>query len=59
MDSYSASSSAENDEEILPFEISDETLEMAAGTMTEPAISFPGAPTVSVLVVCCSVDERR
>lgn len=59
MDGCSANPGAENTEEMLTVEIADETLEMAASTMTEPAMTFPGSPTVSVLVVCCSVDENR
>jgi hypothetical protein len=43
--------------EILHAEISDAALE-AAATATAPggAMSFPNAPTVSILVVCCSFD---
>jgi hypothetical protein len=58
MERSGTSPSAENKEEMLLFEIPDETLETAANTMTGPAMSLPGAPTVSVLVVCCSVDEN-
>lgn len=42
------------DEEILSFEISDAALEAAAMAMPGAAMSFPNAPTVSVLVVCCA-----
>ncbi len=42
------------DDDILTFEVSDETLEAAACMATYPAVSFPNAPTVSILVACCS-----
>jgi hypothetical protein len=42
------------DEDILSFEVSDEALEGAASAPTGAAMSFPNAPTVNVLVVCCS-----
>ncbi len=45
-----------NDADILAFEISDAALEAAACTMPGAAMSFPNAPTVSILVVCCSND---
>jgi len=44
------------DEDILRFDISDTALEIAAHAMPGAAMSFPNAPTVSVLVVCCSQD---
>ncbi len=44
-------------EDILTFEVSDEALEAAASTTTGMAASFPGAPTISVLVMCCSNDD--
>jgi len=44
-------------EAILSLEVSDEALEAAASN-TPPAagaaMSFPNAPTVSILVMCCS-----
>ena len=43
-----------NDDEILRFEVSDAELEAAADTTRGAAMSFPGAPTVSILIVCCS-----
>jgi len=44
------------DEDILACDISDTALEIAAQAMPGAALSFPNAPTVSVLVVCCSQD---
>jgi hypothetical protein len=43
-----------SDDEIVSFHISDEALE-AAASATEPlaAMSFPNAPTVSILIMCC------
>jgi hypothetical protein len=51
-----ASDYEQSDEDILAFEISDEALEAAASAMPGAAMSFPNAPTVSILVVCCSND---
>jgi hypothetical protein len=43
-----------SDEEIVPFHISDEALEAAAGAAGPvAAMSFPNAPTVSILIMCC------
>ena len=46
-----------SDEEIVPFHISDEALEAAAGAAGAAgpvaAMSFPNAPTVSILIMCC------
>jgi hypothetical protein len=37
------------------YEISDEALEAAAnGRAAGAAMSFPNAPTVSILIMCCS-----
>ena len=41
-------------QDILTLELSDEALEAAASM--HAAITFPAAPTVSVLVVCCGND---
>lgn len=45
----------ENDETILACDISDEALEAAASQTSDgaAAMSFPNAPTVSILVMCC------
>ena len=45
----------ESDEAVLGCEVSDEELE-AAGSPTlngATAMSFPNAPTVSILIMCC------
>ena len=47
----------QSSETILAFEISDELLEAAASNKTAVAVaamSFPNAPTVSILIMCCS-----
>jgi hypothetical protein len=44
------------DEDILTLEVSDAALEAAASPTTGAAMSFPGSPTVSILVLCCSND---
>ncbi|MGA2895602.1 MAG: hypothetical protein ABSE22_22305 [Xanthobacteraceae bacterium] len=46
----------QSDQAILSFEVSDEALEAAASTLRGGAMSFPNAPTVNVLVVCCGND---
>ena len=47
------------DDDILGFEVSDAALEAAAGTaIPGGALSFSNAPTVSILVICCSIDNR-
>jgi len=39
----------------LQYDISDEALEAAAsGRGAAAAMSFPNAPTVSILIMCCS-----
>lgn len=45
----------ESDEAILACEVSDEALEAAAAETTDgsAAMSFPNAPTVSILIICC------
>ncbi len=45
-----------DDADLLSFEISDAALEAAASALPGAAFSFPNAPTVSLLVVCCSND---
>jgi hypothetical protein len=47
-----------DDDDILDFDVSDEALESAASTTPMPAaaMSFPSAPTVSILIICCSND---
>jgi hypothetical protein len=47
----------QSDEAILSLEVSDEALEAAASgapSAAGAAMSFPNAPTVSILVMCCS-----
>jgi len=46
----------QSDEDLLVFEVSDEALEAAASPRTGPVMSFPNAPTVNVLIVCCGND---
>jgi hypothetical protein len=45
----------ESDETILTCEVSDEALEAAATPTSDgvAAMSFPNAPTVSILIICC------
>jgi hypothetical protein len=46
-----------DDDDILSFGVSDATLEAAANTaIPGGALSFPNAPTVSILIHCCSID---
>ncbi|HXX52902.1 MAG TPA: hypothetical protein VEI98_16730 [Xanthobacteraceae bacterium] len=44
------------DDDILRFEVSDAALEAAAQAMPGAAMSFPNAPTVNILVICCNFD---
>jgi len=48
------------DDDMLDCVVSDEALEAAASIAAGAAMSFPGAPTVNVLVMCCgnNVDAR-
>lgn len=46
-----------SDADLLNFDISDDALEAAAST--GPAFSFPNAPTLSVLVMCCDNGAAR
>ena len=45
-----------SDEQILTFEVSDAALEAAASALPGAAMSFPNAPTVNIVVVCCGND---
>jgi len=46
---------SESDQDILACEVSDEALEAAAAEARDgsAAMSFPNAPTVSILIICC------
>jgi hypothetical protein len=45
------------DADILSFDAPDAALERAASAaVVGGAMSFPNAPTVSILIMCCSVD---
>ena len=45
------------DDDIFRCDVSDAALEAAAmASVPGGAMSFPNAPTVSILVVCCSFD---
>jgi hypothetical protein len=44
-------------DDIFGFEVSDAALEAAANAaIPGGALSFPNAPTVSILIICCSID---
>jgi hypothetical protein len=45
-----------SDDDIVAFDIADDALEAAAGAPADPAVTFVGAPTVSILFACCSND---
>jgi len=47
----------QSDTSILMVEVSDEELEAAARTTTYAAMTFPSAPTLSVVVLCCGNDD--
>jgi hypothetical protein len=46
----------ESDETVLECDVTDEALEAAAAETRDgsAAMSFPNAPTVSILIMCCS-----
>jgi hypothetical protein len=47
-------------DDILNFDVSDAALEKAAAAIpggAGGAMSFPNAPTVSILVICCSFND--
>ena len=44
------------EDDILQCDVSDATLEKAATAIPGGALSFPNAPTVSIIVICCSFD---
>jgi len=50
---YITNDFAQSDEDILSFDVSDAALEAAASAIPGAAMSFPNAPTVSVVIVCC------
>ena len=45
-----------SDDDIFSAELPDATLEAAAQAIPGAAMSFPNAPTVSILVICCNID---
>jgi hypothetical protein len=44
------------EDDFLCCDVSDTALERAATAIPGGALSFPNAPTVSILVICCSFD---
>jgi len=44
---------AQSDEDILTVDIPDAALEAAASAIPGAAMSFPNAPTVSIVIICC------
>ena len=54
---FAQTSSQTGEQDILHCDVSDAALEAAASTaIAGGAMSFPNAPTVSILVICCSFD---
>ena len=45
-----------SDDDIFGFDVPDAALEAAAQAMPGAAMSFPNAPTVNIIVICCSFD---
>jgi hypothetical protein len=43
----------QNDEDVFSFTVSDDALEAAADPTAGAAMSFPNAPTVSIVFACC------
>jgi hypothetical protein len=48
--------SDQNDEDFFAFTVSDDALEAAASPTAGGAMSFPNAPTVSIVFACCGND---
>jgi hypothetical protein len=46
----------QSDEDVFAFTVSDDALEAAASPTVGAAMSFPNAPTVSILFACCGND---
>ena len=44
------------DDDIFGAELPDAALEAAARAIPGAAMSFPNAPTVNILVICCNFD---
>jgi hypothetical protein len=54
---FAQSGGQTGEDDILRCDVSDAALETAAmASVPGGAMSFPNAPTVSILVVCCSFD---
>jgi hypothetical protein len=45
-----------SDDDIFSADLPDAALEAAARAIPGTAMSFPNAPTVSILVICCNND---
>jgi hypothetical protein len=45
--------SDQNDEDFFTLAVSDDALEAAANPVGRAAMSFPNAPTVSIVFACC------
>jgi hypothetical protein len=45
-----------SDDDIFSADLPDAALEAAAQAIPGTAMSFPNAPTVSILVICCNID---
>jgi hypothetical protein len=55
-----AQSGSQAAEDILHLDVSDAALERAAAAIpggAGGAMSFPNAPTVSILIICCSFND--
>jgi hypothetical protein len=44
------------DDDIFGAELPDAALEAAARAIPGTAMSFPNAPTVNILIICCNFD---
>jgi hypothetical protein len=53
---FAQSGGQAGEDDSLHFDVSDAALERAAATIPGGAMSFPNAPTVSIIVICCSFD---
>ena len=56
MDDGAARAPSNSDDDMFRVELPDAALEVAAHAIPGTAVSFPNAPTVNILVICCNFD---
>ena len=56
MDDGAGQAPSNSDDDMFRAELPDAALEAAARAIPGTAVSFPNAPTVNILVICCNFD---